>query len=458
MESKFIGGNQPENSSAGGKRADRIMRLIFFISILVFFTGYNFSDNPPSGWYLQTMPDLNGASVKDITFTDSLNGYAVTNIGNSNSYILKTTNGGDNWSIVYTYTYPFSRVEFVNANTGFTNGFTKLFKTTNTGDNWDSIDLPGIFGDDMFVLNKDTIWLAMSESLTGGVYRTTNGGINWTQQLSAGNQNPDKIYMYNARIGFICKASSSSYLRKTTDGGNNWFSILSNEAFTDMYFIDSLTGWRAWGSMKRTTNGGVNWNNQSLPQGGNIVLSQIISFSNINNDTIWGGDGYVIYPNSQLRGILYRTTNGGTNWHYQIPDTSLDLGRLNKVRFYNRKVGWAYEYSKGIHTVTGGDTTFLSPVREISVELPKDYSLSQNYPNPFNQSTIFNFQCSISGHIIIKVYDISGKELMILVNERKPAGKYEVRFDAGVLSSGIYFYSLTADGKTIETKKAVLIK
>ncbi|MCE1165849.1 MAG: hypothetical protein LWX07_10660, partial [Bacteroidetes bacterium] len=186
MESKLAGGNPSRNSSTKGKRADRITTLVFFISVLVFFTGYNFSDNPPNGWYLQTMPDLNGASIKDITFTDSLNGYAVTNIGNNNSYILKTANRGDNWSIVYTYTYPFSRIEFVTANIGFTNSFTKLFKTTNAGYNWDSLDLPGIFGDDMSVLNKDTIWLAMSEPLTGGVFRTTNGGVNWTQQLSAG--------------------------------------------------------------------------------------------------------------------------------------------------------------------------------------------------------------------------------------------------------------------------------
>jgi len=157
-----------------------------------------------------------------------------------------------------------------------------------------------------------------------------------------------------------------------------------------------------------------------------------------------------------MRGILYRTTNGGNSWYYQIPDTSFGITRFRFIQFLNKNIGWAY--TGAIHTVTGGDTTFLSPVREISVELPKDYSLSQNYPNPFNQSTIFNFQCSIAGHIIIKAYDISGKELMTLVNERKPAGKYEVRFDAGVLSSGIYFYSLTADGKTIETKKAVLIK
>ena len=152
------------------------MRKLLYIFIFLFLSfSFDAVPPPPNGWYQQWLPDLSGASIRDITFTDSLNGYAVTNIGGTSSYILKTTNGGDNWIVKFTHNQPYVRVMFINSSIGFTNAFTKIFKTTNAGENWNAINLPSIFGDDMFVLNEDTIWLAMSESLTGGVYRTTNG-------------------------------------------------------------------------------------------------------------------------------------------------------------------------------------------------------------------------------------------------------------------------------------------
>ncbi|MEZ4688937.1 MAG: hypothetical protein R3A12_01670 [Ignavibacteria bacterium] len=74
---------------------------IFYFSILLFIIAFNFSDNPPSGWYEQLIPDLHGGSIIDITFTDSLTGYAVTSTDTDDiSYILKTSNGGDNWNFI----------------------------------------------------------------------------------------------------------------------------------------------------------------------------------------------------------------------------------------------------------------------------------------------------------------------------------------------------------------------
>jgi len=84
---------------------------------------------------------------------------------------------------------------------------------------------------DMSVLNKDTIWICNTVSLTGGVFRTTNGGLNWDRQFSGGTDNPNKIYMYNARIGFISNTTNSSSTRKTTDSGNNWSVVAQNSAF-----------------------------------------------------------------------------------------------------------------------------------------------------------------------------------------------------------------------------------
>lgn len=191
--------------------------------------------------------------------------------------------------------------------------------------------------------------------------------------------------MYNSRIGFISRVNSGApYTRKTIDGGQNWFVVVNNEAFTDMYFADSLIGWRAYGTMKKTSDGGISWINQTLPQGGNIILSEMREFSNVNHDTIWGGGGWVQHPNNQSRGILYRTTNEGNNWLYQIPDTSINIFQYFYIKFINKNIGWAYGGFTGIHTTSGGDTNWLTGIKQISNNVPNDYKLFQNYPNPFN--------------------------------------------------------------------------
>jgi sugar lactone lactonase YvrE len=94
-----------------------------------------------------------------------------------------------------------------------------------------------------------------------------------------------------------------------------------------------------------------------------------------------------------------------------------------------------------------------------------DFSLEQNYPNPFNPSTSIRYNISSviasetmqSQMVTLKVYDVIGNEVATLVNEEKPAGSYEVKFDATGLSSGIYFYKLQA-GSLVETKKMILLR
>jgi hypothetical protein len=83
--------------------------------------------------------------------------------------------------------------------------------------------------------------------------------------------------------------------------------------------------------------------------------------------------------------------------------------------------------------------------------------LFQNYPNPFNPSTTIKYSIQTSEYVTLKVYDVLGNEVATLANEEKPAGSYEVKFDASHLSSGIYFYELKA-GSFIETRKMLLLK
>jgi hypothetical protein len=104
-------------------------------------------------------------------------------------------------------------------------------------------------------------------------------------------------------------------------------------------------------------------------------------------------------------------------------------------------------------------------VTPVSVEpennVVSDFKLEQNYPNPFNPSTVISYQLPVNGNVILKVYDILGNEVVTLVNEEQPAGKYEVDFNSSSIkhlpSSGIYFYQLKA-GSFIETKKMILLK
>jgi photosystem II stability/assembly factor-like uncharacterized protein len=441
--------------------AMRKLKQISFLSFIFIVTvAFNFQHNPSSNWYQQFLPNIGSRQITDITFKDSLTGYATAYVMSDTSYVLKTTNGGDNWEIIYRNFLAITKVQFLDRDTGYAGGG-YLYKTTNGGFNWNQINNPPISVEGMYILNKDTIWVNSSEPIAGGVYRTTNGGINWTQQYSATGSNPDKIYMFNARIGFICN-TTTRYIRKTTDGGNSWNVIMTNDYFMDIHFVDSLVGWKnsAFG-MKKTTNGGVNWVTQSMPSGGIIVNAFIYTFSNVNKDTIWGSGGYVMYPNGQTRGVLLRTTNGGDNWQAQVADTSIHIaGGYPFVRFVNSRQGWSYQYTaNGIHTKLGGDTSFLTAIKYVSSEIPTKFSLHQNYPNPFNPNTKINYELQFPNYVVLKIFDLQGKEIAILVNQKQTVGIYSVDFDASKynLSSGIYFYTLQTENFK-DTKKMMLLK
>ena len=98
----------------------------------------------------------------------------------------------------------------------------------------------------------------------------------------------------------------------------------------------------------------------------------------------------------------------------------------------------------------------ITDVEDIE-QLPSEFSLSQNYPNPFNPNTVISYQLPVGGDVILKIYDILGNEMSTLVDEYKPAGSYEVEFNATNLPSGVYFYQLRA-GSFVETKKMILMK
>ncbi|MBZ0180156.1 MAG: T9SS type A sorting domain-containing protein [Melioribacteraceae bacterium] len=138
--------------------------------------------------------------------------------------------------------------------------------------------------------------------------------------------------------------------------------------------------------------------------------------------------------------------NSNSPKNYEFTDSELPNCDAVSYRLKQIDIDGAYEYSNEI---------------EVPLEnIPAKFELSQNYPNPFNPVTKIQFalpQSEIQHSVSLRVYDIIGREVAVLVNESKEAGIYEVEFDATKLSSGLYFYSLSAAGKTI-TKKMMLLR
>jgi len=120
------------------------------------------------------------------------------------------------------------------------------------------------------------------------------------------------------------------------------------------------------------------------------------------------------------------------------------------------KNGYKYKYRLKQIDING-DYKYSSEIEVVANLLPATYSLSQNYPNPFNPGTTMNYKLPKESKVVLKVYDILGKEISTLVNENKEAGSYSVRFDAGSYPSGIYVYELRAGG-FVSRNKMMLIK
>ena len=126
---------------------------------------------------------------------------------------------------------------------------------------------------------------------------------------------------------------------------------------------------------------------------------------------------------------------------YNFLDDNVNTGKYS-YRLKQIDFDGTYEYSNTI---------------EVEIVTPDKFELSLNYPNPFNPSTKISWQSPVRSWQTLTVYDVLGNEIATLVNEEKPAGSYEVNFNASRLSSGIYFYKLQA-GSFVETKKMILLK
>lgn len=394
-----------------------------------------------TNWVLVDFPEQE--VLNSITFPGTDTGYIAGNWG----IVAKTTNAGLNWIIQTTGVSQIIRsIHFPNNNTGyFVGNFGTSYKTTNGGENWISMNIPGNLSS-VYFLNNNTGFIGGENTKL----KTTNGGVNWTS-INIPVSSYSKIYFYDNVKGYILSGKS---IYMTIDSGNTWDSIFTyngvqGASFSSIFFPSANIGYASMvysnmfnnGSIiLKTTNGGNDW--QQMYQGYTHYISKMYFKNNNAGITVSEGSlGYVFY-----------TTNGGFNWHQSF---WTDYG-LKDVVFTTPETGFIIGGEGSILRTTnfGGIVTSINYSNTINIS---SFSLSQNYPNPFNPSTKIKFDIPKGSLVKLKIYDILGREVATLVNEKLNPGTYEYEWNGIDLSSGIYFYKLEAEN-FIQTKRMVLVK
>ncbi|MCK4530268.1 MAG: T9SS type A sorting domain-containing protein [Candidatus Marinimicrobia bacterium] len=145
-----------------------------------------------------------------------------------------------------------------------------------------------------------------------------------------------------------------------------------------------------------------------------------------------------------LKRLEYRVDSTGTCIWEQYRYFAENVGEIKKVRVYPNP-----------HTDLLIEINFQTAVEK---QIPNEFRLHQNYPNPFNPVTRIDYSIPVADHVVMKVYNIHGKEIQTLINKNQLAGSYSLIFNAGDLASGIYIYTLKIGSGIIKTNKMLLLK
>lgn len=181
-----------------------------------------------------------------------------------------------------------------------------------------------------------------------------------------------------------------------------------------------------------------------------------IVFNGINTQNI-SGNGVILIPSNLNRFELKNTISLHRALTVNCPVTINRYEIItNGFNFtFNPEYGNPFNGSKTVNS--GNGPTESSHISTINSNIPSEFSISQNYPNPFNPETKIDFSLPVDSKVNIKVYDITGKSVAELINGNYSAGTHTVNFNGSNLSSGIYFYTITA-GSYIKTNKMILNK
>ncbi len=278
-------------------------------------------------------------------------------------------------------------------------------------------------------LDVHIVWVDRRDNNYEEIYykRSPDGGINWT---------PDTRLTYSTFFG----VSNPSVAVSGQIVHIVWSDPRDNRA--EIYY-------------KRSTNAGLIWTADTSLTNMFFSREPSISVSGSVVHLAW-------YKESSSYGKIYykKSINAGLNWggdtlvpnstgSSEYPSVAVS-GPVVHIVWQDNRDGNNEIYYKRNPTGNVG-------IQNISTEIPSAYSLSQNYPNPFNPITNVKFSILNSGDVKLVVYDVMGREVQTLVNERLNAGTYETTFDGSLLPSGVYFYKLSV-GDYSETKKLTLIK
>jgi photosystem II stability/assembly factor-like uncharacterized protein len=383
-------------------------------------------------------------SLQTIEFFDENTGYTTAPVytGGSMLEIHKTTNAGLTWvsqNAGYTGTR-FMAIQIIHPDTVYISGNEGLIlKTVNGGTNWVTINSePSLQLWGLFFVNSFTGYTCGSG---GRIMKTTNSGVNWVNLSAPTMTSLSSIHFINENTGFI---SGHAIALKTTNAGANWVNmnapfISGFENFRAIYFFNENLGLYVSdaGRIVKTTNSGAVWN---LVESGTTQSLFGVEFIDAMTGYACGNAGAIV-----------RTTNGGDNWSPQVSPLN---EILTDVCFTNASTGFISTWSGKILKTTNGGVTAIT---QLGTEIPERFELKQNYPNPFNPVTNIGFRIADFGLVTIKIFDVTGKEIVSLANEELSPGVYEIDWNAANFPSGIYFYTLNTKD-LLETKKMILIK
>ncbi len=358
----------------------------------------------------------------DIEFINDKTGWCCGEGG----YIIKTTNGGINWirQGQGVTSRPLYGIHPVDSNIVYAAGlFRDIVKTTNGGADWILIQ-SGALGDGnytcTFFINENTGWFGNFDSPEYGVRKTTDGGQ--TILSSPYLAIPQDLYFRDSINGI--GVGEGSRIHKTLNGGLNWhtFTIAPSGNFYRVSFLNGSTGFTAsHRAVYKTTDFGNTWDSVGQIEQPEGIWS--IEFANSRKG--FAGSSFAIWG----------TNDSGATWTLQV-----STGVVSSIHSFNENLVWTCGNGGRIwHTTNGG----VSSVMSHGANVPASFTLYQNYPNPFNSFTRFEYEIAESDRYNLKVYDVNGREIRELFDMNLSRGSYAVAFDAGELSSGIYFYSLS---------------
>lgn len=426
--------------------------------------------------------------------------------------VYKTTNGGDSWfrtnlaySDVYTiYVDSDTAGHIITGQYGwgsmYSFNYGKDWVHPNMGSNFQDIQLQD-FSFNPFNGNE-----GMAAAYYG-IYKTTDRGRSW---IETNSMEPVVSISYHSHISKTLFTSlENGILFKSIDGGINWYQVLTGKTVRKYAYHPSnqdITYVSSGRDVLKSTDTGETW--QTINNGIVSSLTPItaLAISNTNPEILYCGRRAI----GQEKGSLYMTTNGGNDW-LSIDSTLKTTDNWNSVsciwidpdvsgRFY---VGLNYHgtpasngglyltedngihlrmiYNSHVNVITADnsdprniyigtkfgvmkftDTLTVTDINQTEPAVSYEYTLLQNYPNPFNPSTKISWYSPVADYQTLKVYNVLGKEVAILVDEYKPAGNYEFEFLIGLdshpdLVSGVYFYQLRV-GEYIQTKKMIYLK